>query len=451
MRNLYLIGLFSMAIPASAANFDPPDLQLEMEMHRQYLRSRGLAEVPSATKDSYIENYRIQEGETLWKLSEILYGDGHFWPRVWSQNRSITNPHLIRPGHILQFILGSEDETPSFRFTEPGDQGLELAAGPGGNNNPLIDIPPPEIPPKPVLKLPKSFPQWQTVYKRTPVRVTDDRGLLRPVKSRIGKTYLTAFVQEERLKHIGKFLETDMHTTLPVVNQYVYVQIEKGMGQAGQKMLIVRDGGKIKRQNSNVEIDGEAWIVQIAGEVELSEIVPSEDDSYDVYRALVTKAVSLSTGEYGVIPGQVEQVDLSYMGTPGTTVAQVIGNGRSATSALFSPGDIVFLNKGSASGLAPDQILDIYTDRTLRKKTIVPFSPVPAGTVRVVRVTENLATAVILGARDGILQGDRVQQVSNRHADSEVLEFQEDKYHQNQDESSIEEDLEESDEFGLDF
>lgn len=445
-----IFGLLSLTaccaiVNAHAVKFDPPDLTLEQELHRQYLRAHGVAEVPALTPDAYIENYRIQSGETLWSLSQTFYGDGHFWPKVWAQNQSITNPHLIRPGHNLQFMLGSEDETPSFRVSEDDEPGLELVASTSAN--PLIEIPPPEIPPKTLIKVPKSFPEWQTVYKQLPVQITDEKGLLRQRHPLVGKTYLTAFVQEEPLKSIGKFMEADIESALPTVNQYVYIKMNKGSGAPGQRMLVVRDMGRIRRLNRQTELDVRAYMIQIAGEIELSEKVESDDDpeEWDVYRALITKAFGLA-GELsqtvGIIAGAAEVVNLSFNGTPGSARAQIIGSNKAVSSALYAAGEIVFLNKGSAAGLAPDQILDVYADRTIRKpNTTVRVSPAPSGTVRVVRVTENLATAVLLSARDGILPGDRVQQISSRKGDREVLEFNEDKLGHGATEDSIEKEI----------
>jgi hypothetical protein len=43
----------------------------------------------------------VQEGETLWDLSARFYGDERTWPRLWSYNPHITNPHYIYPGDIV--------------------------------------------------------------------------------------------------------------------------------------------------------------------------------------------------------------------------------------------------------------------------------------------------------------------------------------------------------------
>lgn len=443
MRKLIILcGAFT-SVAVFAAHFDPPDLALEQELHRQYLRQSEIAEIPALAKDAYIEVYRIQKGETLWSLSQTLYGDGHFWPRVWAQNRAIENPHLIRPGHTLQFLLGSEDDTPSFRVSEEDEQGVELANASNGQN-PLIDIPPPEIPPKPVLEVPRSFPSWQSVFRREPVRITDDKGLLQQRAPVVGKTFLTSYVQEEKLVPSGWFMETDLDSALPMTNQYIYVKVKKGEGRVGQKMLIVNDGGELERTFKQMEMPDSAYLVQIHGEIELSEPAKpkEEDDEHDVYRALITRAISLSTRGQFLIPGELQEITTSYEGTPGTTDAQIIGNGKHRSSTIYGAGETVFLNRGSSNGLAAGQILDIYVDRTIRKRdTDVQYSPAPSGTVRIVRVTPGLSTAVVLGARDGIMPGDVVRQISSRPADREVLESKEPNLGRGADEMDIEKDL----------
>src|SRR4051794_27121224 len=125
IKALICTGIVSAAASLHAGTrFDSPVLGLELELHRQFLRQHGLeADTPALAKDAYVENYKIQKGENLWSMSQVLYGDGTYWPHVWAQNQSITNPHLIRPGHTLQFLMGSEDDTPAFRFTEEGEEG----------------------------------------------------------------------------------------------------------------------------------------------------------------------------------------------------------------------------------------------------------------------------------------------------------------------------------------
>ncbi|RAL23646.1 hypothetical protein DL240_05660 [Lujinxingia litoralis] len=43
----------------------------------------------------------VSEGDTIWDLSGSYYGDPYQWPRMWSYNAHITNPHWVYPGDIV--------------------------------------------------------------------------------------------------------------------------------------------------------------------------------------------------------------------------------------------------------------------------------------------------------------------------------------------------------------
>jgi hypothetical protein len=41
--------------------------------------------------------YTVERGDTLWDITGRFYGNPYEWPRVWSYNPEITNPHWIYP------------------------------------------------------------------------------------------------------------------------------------------------------------------------------------------------------------------------------------------------------------------------------------------------------------------------------------------------------------------
>ncbi len=55
-----------------------------------------------------VETHSVVQGETLWGLSERYYQSPHEWPRLWSYNPEITNPHWIYPGYVLK-LRSNED------------------------------------------------------------------------------------------------------------------------------------------------------------------------------------------------------------------------------------------------------------------------------------------------------------------------------------------------------
>lgn len=68
--------------------------------------------------------YTVKPGDTLWDLSGRFLNNPWYWPKVWSYNPEITNPHFIFPGNLVRFS-GGADEGPT--RVEPVQQ---VAGGP---------------------------------------------------------------------------------------------------------------------------------------------------------------------------------------------------------------------------------------------------------------------------------------------------------------------------------
>jgi hypothetical protein len=58
------------------------------------------------------EEYTVQKGDTLWDLSQKFLNNPWYWPKIWSLNPGIENPHWIYPGNRLRVVPG------------PGGQGV---------------------------------------------------------------------------------------------------------------------------------------------------------------------------------------------------------------------------------------------------------------------------------------------------------------------------------------
>jgi len=58
------------------------------------------------------ERHTVERGDTLWDLSQRYLGSPWYWPKVWSYNPEIANPHWIYPGNNVRFFPAGE-EVPS--------------------------------------------------------------------------------------------------------------------------------------------------------------------------------------------------------------------------------------------------------------------------------------------------------------------------------------------------
>lgn len=59
------------------------------------------AQAPRVHSGETPDYHVIREGDTIWDLSGAYYGDSYAWPRMWSYNPHITNPHWVYPGDVV--------------------------------------------------------------------------------------------------------------------------------------------------------------------------------------------------------------------------------------------------------------------------------------------------------------------------------------------------------------
>jgi hypothetical protein len=58
------------------------------------------------------DTYTVRPGDTLWDLSGRFLNNPWYWPKLWSYNPEIANPHWIDPGNQVRFFATGEDNAP---------------------------------------------------------------------------------------------------------------------------------------------------------------------------------------------------------------------------------------------------------------------------------------------------------------------------------------------------
>jgi hypothetical protein len=64
---------------------------------------------PKGRESAPGEVHSVQEGDTLWDLSQRYLGSPWYWPKVWAYNPEIANPHWIYPGNQVRFFASGEE------------------------------------------------------------------------------------------------------------------------------------------------------------------------------------------------------------------------------------------------------------------------------------------------------------------------------------------------------
>jgi hypothetical protein len=71
--------------------------------------------------------YTVEQGDTLWEISQRFIKDPHYWPNLWSNNPDIGNPHLIYPGQKLRIYKGRIEIIPIGEGDEAGTSDIGAA------------------------------------------------------------------------------------------------------------------------------------------------------------------------------------------------------------------------------------------------------------------------------------------------------------------------------------
>ncbi len=66
---------------------------------------KGAEAITGARALSVPQIHVVRRGDTLWDLSSQYYRNGYNWPKLWSYNPQIQNPHWIYPGDQLRMRL----------------------------------------------------------------------------------------------------------------------------------------------------------------------------------------------------------------------------------------------------------------------------------------------------------------------------------------------------------
>ncbi|MBT4760929.1 MAG: LysM peptidoglycan-binding domain-containing protein [Bdellovibrionaceae bacterium] len=405
---------------------DDPNYQYEAKLYEIYVNYYKNP-IPQQAWSKIIgqrekDSYKIQKGDSLWGISQVLFGDGHYWPKVWSKNGSIQNPHLISSGNSIHFLLGNEDSGPSFSIAENEKEEnsspeLQIAKKPTDEENEYeIKLPPPSIESMPVLNvLPASLPnlvikQDNSTYDE--FGVANISGGKTKTKSVI---LVTNYIQETPIPSVGLVKEVESGLNSAARFQYVFVEFPKGATKIGEKYLVLENVGKLESGLDNemlADKDMQGFVVEILGEIEIVDQVGYEDEDelergQDIFRALVSQSYHLVKVGDRLVKGHVKMESSGSQGVDSEVVAQVIGGDGVHKNKRFGQSSLVYLNRGRSDGMEIGQILPVRSVRKLRfSDSLVRSQSKVIGKIKIVKTTPKYSTAVVVESSSFIEIGD---------------------------------------------
>lgn len=314
--------------------------------------------------------YIVQPGDTLWDIAQTFTGDPQYWPKLWSFNSEITNPHWIYPGNRIVFRQGT--------LVEPPQVGLETPVDTGGY----------------VVSAPRYTDR--EAQCGPDVRFTEPRAAER--------YHVPGFlVHQDDLEVYGSLDKARTERTLFADDTLVYVRMddpdafECGDVVSFYELLDkkVRHPETRKRKLGGLyRVLGEGVVVH----------------TYEDYTSVRIRN-SWSELERGVLVGPTVPVEVEVeVATPSGDTEATIVTRLTREATLAGTREVVFLDQGRGDGLRVGDAFYIYEQRDpwLDKEEDLELPPSVIGRVVVVRVDEEHSAAVVVDSERPIKVGHRV-------------------------------------------
>jgi hypothetical protein len=305
------------------------------------------------------ESHVVQRGDTLWDLSARYYRNPYGWPKLWSYNPQITNPHWIYPGDLVRLVPPGE---PTMAMSAP-------APGQPGEPQPRLTAP----------------------SRRTGFTLRQ-----------------TGFIEEHELVQAGKIIGSKEEKKMLATLDEAYVLFPKGkpMPRLGERFTIYHPTREVKHPLTRKKL---GWMVEIFGEGEVRALTDS-----GVARVVIIDAVNPIWRGYIVGPLRRQFKTVAPRASQADSTGVVVATLR--PQMLIGADEVVFVDRGRNDRIEVGNRLQV-TRRGDGDQPVLHYGPVDdprfpteqIAEVLVVDVGEQVSTGLVTRAVKETEVGDRVE------------------------------------------
>lgn len=305
-------------------------------------------------EDTEVITYIVKPGDTLWDISEAHYFTPWVWPKTWSNNDYIRNPHLIYPGQeIYIYTISSKKKADLISTQYFTGTPVEMIA--------LDDFPP-------VIDV--------------------------PMADNIG------FISDRDEKGVGKLLINHRETVAVTTSDLVFLQLDDLLMTApGDKFTILRKDRYIKHP---VTGKGIGYLYIVTGHLTITKV------RSNLAEGLIDKVADTIMADDILMPYEAKPKQL----TLNIVQHEVKGFILTGMRDIIAMGthEIVYLDKGAEDGLNPGDLINVI------KFDRVPLKPhkytnIPAelkGKLVVYQTKKHTCAAGIIETTYDMNRGDEV-------------------------------------------
>lgn len=365
------------------------------------------AEAPGGADSAEGQTHTVQEGDTLWDLTARYLQNPWYWPKVWSYNPQLSNPHFIFPGQLVRFFKSDEaaavqvQNVSAMRDMPPDAEGG--IAQTEGDNTPLAG--------SDIAGLGgeargdgDSAGQGHTVSVSGNQRLTYDpnkRGMI--VQS-------LQLISEKELKESGTLERAFEDKQLFSDGDLVFLKWnqDETRPQRGAQLITYR---MIEEVTHPVTGDDVGYLSRITGVLEVLEPdAGGDDDEKDngfVTARLVKTYDLVERGNFVVSKRGALITELQEK--PNTAkLSGVIITSEQESQRVFAQYHYVFVDRGTQDGLQNGNQLTVYRNRDYFKdrEDGLSIPNVPIGKLLVVDAKEKVALALVMQSVRDMHRGD---------------------------------------------
>jgi hypothetical protein len=357
------------------------------------------------SKTKKTETYNVQKKDTLSELSQVFFGSPNYWPKIWSLNSYIGNPHLIYPGNKIGFFMGSVDG-PAPQVFLGGAPKIESKSSIYALDSVDVQLPPEPVDTPVLENYPRSFPIWQSAALDNGQNTSS--GEVERQFSKLDSNIMTydlrSFLHQGEIKSYGEikgFLSVDFNVASSF--DEVFIKSDDQL-PVGEVFTLVMNRKNVKTPEGKQLLD--VFIYEYVGEVK---IIEDNKENNGLITGRITRALDMIDKGALLIPGKIPQYNLIYsVDEIRPFDAKLLRGSDNYGHNIVGVGQTVFVSKGQNDGLSSGMLLQIKQNREERNPEQELLNIVnQIGVVKIVTTTPNFSTGIVVSSRDFMLPGDK--------------------------------------------